>query len=321
MTKSCFHYIATLTCPDNYVPSEYVLTSKHLLGFAQKYTRKTVFQLEQGEEAKKYHLQCFFAFRKRMTQKQALGIVQGFMGPSYLVHIKPRAGTMQEAIAYAQKEETRVEDTESFLHPSPSGLLHEYKGEDIVDIPNTHGGPYSWQKDYLEFLFGDKPKEYRMVYVLTDSMRGCTGKSSLIKYILYNKKRICYLPVCDTPSQTTSAILSYIEQNTDQPPSMVIFDIPRSAPLADIAKVFYLAEMVRSGVIVSCFYGKYKRAMFTPPEVLITTNHKFYKQDLNKWAPTNRFIIENIVPNTGDVSAASHRLELVTDAPYRVTPQ
>jgi len=299
------------------------------MGFANKYTRKTGFQLERGEVAEKLHIQCFFAFRKRLTQKQALGLVGGFIGEGYLVHIKPRAGTMQEALSYCQKDDTRVEGTNSFLFPDPTGLHYEYRGDDIVDIPTASDPMYQWQKNYLDFLFGDKLKEYRMVYVLTDSMLGGTGKSSLIKYILFKKQNILYLPVVDSPSQTTSAILNYMEQNNTNPPTHVIFDIARGAPISDIQKVFYLAEQVRSGVVVSSFYGKYKRKIFTPPEVLITTNHKFYQQDLNNWAPINRFLIENITPSyklkdvdkKGNVSVSKYVLSLITEAPYRKNPQ
>jgi hypothetical protein len=203
-----------------------------------------------------------------------------------LFTLRPEHSTTDSEF-YALKDETAVTGSR-VLYPIP---IPPYQGEDLY--LDSFNNKFAWQSEMeqivSEVLSGTYLDHNRAVLVLQD-VEGCSGKSVFAKRLLFkNNPRTIYLPVVDTLGQLTSA-LSKIEQDVD----LLLFDIPRSLKSEDVKKAFVLAEIVKSGIFVSSFYGQLRQRLQKPPCVIIFTNIEIFNDDIKGYIPLNRFHIYNI---------------------------
>lgn len=128
--------------------------------------------------------------------------------------------------------------------------------------------------------------------------KGAEGKSTFQKRLVYkNPTKVLFIPVSDTVTQVLSAFVNFVESNGYVGPELVLIDIPRaldygSKDPVNIIKLHNIAELLRTGMVCTTMYGKYKSVLVKPPRILICTNYDYEADDKSHlWAPANRYAI------------------------------
>ena len=127
---------------------------------------KYVFQEETGEEEKTPHLQGCVKFKngKRFTTLVKL---------NKKIHWEP-CKSWKDSVIYCSKEDTR------------SGNMYtNIPTLEKIEDPFDGKSPYPWQKDVLE-LIKEKPDKRSINWYYDET--GCTGKTSLAKKIVMDRK-------------------------------------------------------------------------------------------------------------------------------------
>jgi len=130
---------------------------------------------------------------------------------------------------------------------------------------------------------------------------GNNGKTTFIKRLVYKYgKQVLFIPVSDNPTQVLSAFVNFVEDNGFIGPDIVIIDVPRAIDYGQrdpvtIIKLHNIAEIIRSGLVTTSMYGKYKMVMVKNPRILLCTNYD-YDEDPKSilWCPPNRFVVHKL---------------------------
>lgn len=172
----------------------------------------------------------------------------------------------------------RIKQKKMLFSDGPAEKIQEYSGRDIQHLIDSYNnglkGFFPWQKQFMNFFFNCstneiKQSEDRFIYNFIDP-RGCSGKSSLIKFIRYNfgDADIAQLSVSST-AQLRSALTKL------GPKKLYIVDLPRQRETGtnqSIQGVITALEDVKNGNISTNFYGKNSGLLFDIPAVLILSN-------------------------------------------------
>jgi hypothetical protein len=172
----------------------------------------------------------------------------------------------------------RIKQKKMIFSDGPSEKIEQYSGRDIqhlIDAYNTGlKGFFPWQKDFIRLFFNCQTNEIkqsdnRYIYNFIDP-RGCSGKSSLIKFIRYtfSDRYIAQIPISST-AQLRSALTKL------GPKKLYIVDLPRQRETGgsqNIQSVITALEDVKNGNISSNFYGKSGGLLFDIPAVVIMSN-------------------------------------------------
>jgi hypothetical protein len=272
--------------------------------------KKYSFQLERGAEAQRLHYQGRFSLLNKtsievMLRKLTLtGITRGWQ-----LHLDKEWSKESTSTLYTKKSETSIPGT---FMSSDKLFSSAYKGGDLYLIKEKYKDEYLWQQqleDHLNTPLGKynpaagifPTAGHRLIDILSDP-KGNYGKSVFIKRFLYNNgKRVFYVPVVDNPTQILSSFISFIEGNFGEGPDVILIDIPRAIDFGSpqganntIVKIHNIAEILRSGLITTSMYGKYKCALVVPPRVLIMTNYTYNGVNDYLWCPSNRFVIMSL---------------------------
>lgn len=168
------------------------------------------------------------------------------------VHYELQRGTDAQAVAYCQKEDTRLTGGLSFqsgyARPLRKMLLADMRAQQIVVIDHF------WQICHWAC---------RKIWWFWEP-DGSWGKTQMSKYFLDNRK--CTV-VSGKNNDCIYAVAEYIEENGEGP-EIIIFDVPR----ANCGTISYqAAEKLKDGL---AFSSKYKSLIlrFNTPHVLIFAN-------------------------------------------------
>jgi hypothetical protein len=150
-----------------------------------------------------------------------------------------------------------------------------YNGRDIQvfkDKENWHG----WQKDLYKMLFNKENNYFdikiphdRHIISLVD-IKGNSGKSSFWKFIYTrNRKDIARLTY-GTTGQLRAAITALGEKK------IYIIDLTRTMGKFDEPKdLLAIIEDIKSGLILSFFFGRPRELVAEPPHIILSSNFVF----------------------------------------------
>jgi len=204
---------------------------------------------------------------------------------------------------YCLKVDDSTEPGTQVIYPVPEPT---YDGSDLF-IGEFLPIKYQWQircEEIIEAIVFRQPPPLgtilsgwqRCIPVIQD-LEGSHGKTIFCKRQQFaNPKDTVYIPVVDTPGQIMGALaksgVNY---------KRIFLDVPRDLPYNDVRKVFMLAELIKSGIFVSTFYASFTSRLQQPPAVVIFTNREFFKNEIDSWAPANRFEFYTIDSKGGNL--------------------
>jgi hypothetical protein len=329
-----WRYVFTLTAPEGYAEDAMIAMSGEILNHLTDVVKakKFSYQIERGKVAGKLHFQGRYnlwdksTIRKQLEKWQITGVTRG-----WYFDINKEYGKEHQSIMYTKKSDTAIEGT--FVNDVSVLNATSYKGDDLYlksDLPEYFWqrqleahlkDPFGYAHNAGVSMFGLTSKQTiwgnssndiadiqhvkphlwanRMIDVLSCA-GGAEGKSTFQKRLVYqNPGKVLFIPVSDTISQVLSAFVNFVEHNAYIGPEIVLIDIPRAIDHGDRAmsnmiKIHNCAEILRSGLVCSTMYGKYKSICVTPPRILICTNHVYALEDY-LWAPPNRYAIHKLV--------------------------
>lgn len=216
------------------------------------------FQLEEGKEGTP-HFQGVIQFKNQKVKSAVDAVVKWS---------RSMAGSFEQALVYASKEDTRVAGPFFYNCKVPRpirALLHGLEDKEL----------YEWELQLLEVLKTDGNHDRNINWYW--SQEGQTGKSSFAKYL------------CDTQDALLTrgksadicyAIAERVAPERGEPTALdvVIVDYPKNAE-----KDYQFLESVKDGLL---FNGKYKSRMlrFPQPHVVVFSNERPDKSELtNRW--------------------------------------
>lgn len=218
-------------------------------------------QKEIGESGT-LHLQGVFKFKNPRSFRAVLKELHEI---SEKIHLE-NARSWSKALAYCNKQETRVGDGPSNIKPKIKDPL-----EGVV--------LHDWQDVILKII--DMPPQEREIYWFTD-IKGGGGKTTLAKSICLKNPNSLY--ASGKCADVKCAIAKMIEQGKFPP--VIIFDFVRS----NESFISYEAlETVKNGIF---FNGKYESGMvmYPTPHVFVFAN---FNPDLNKLSK-DRWVVTEI---------------------------
>jgi len=240
----------------------------------------------QKEKVTREHYQGFFILAQRDRLKTILNKIKVKLPSDKLDYIKNLTlqnmhGTIEEAIAYCSKSESKVSET---IYSSD---IRPFIPQDLA-IFDDKSKLYAWQCDIHKMLFNSidflkqriitKPDD-RSINVIVDE-HGNSGKSKFVKYLCYNyEKDICKLAF-GTAQQLRSAVISAGRKK------VYILDIPRTLGLSDnIYDIISVVEDIKNGFVCSSMYGKYEKLLMEPPHIIIFTNKEIDSKlmSMDRW--------------------------------------
>lgn len=216
-----------------------------------------VFQEEKGHLKGTPHLQGFIKFEnaryKSSLEKQFKGC-----------YFEP-ARNEEALIQYCQKDDTRT-----------GKIYKNLKEQAILKIPR-YEELYNWQKEVVEMCRND-PTDDRSIYWYWEA-EGCTGKTTLIKYICSHFSKATF--TCATKSADILTIAS--EQK-----NIYLISFARSNP--DGFNPYNALEQLKDGLISdSKLKKKCRNIMMNSPHVIVFANWppKTNTMSKDKWVIKN----------------------------------
>lgn len=148
-------------------------------------------------------------------------------------------------------------------------IKNSYKGDDIKMFENSENW-FGWQKELWKMVFDERneirPGDPRKIIYIYDKY-GNTGKSSFIKYWLYNYEDITFLTY-GSPQQLRSCITKEGERKA------YIIDLPRTKSTHDSEfDLLNTIEQLKNGTILNTMFGDGKKLLFNPPTIVIFANY------------------------------------------------
>jgi hypothetical protein len=230
----------------------------------------------QAEEVSRLHYQGMFTLNVRKRFKTVLNDIQRKLDSLSLtidtksLTIDRMHGTIEEAIEYCTKTDSRVEG------PYYSYNIQPYIPHDLAVFIHTDN-LYKWQRDVMQMIFGEhqigfakscliQPADDRTIVVIVDK-KGNSGKSKLVKNLCYMFPKQVAKLAFGSSQQLRSAIISA------GPRKAYFLDIPKTLGDSDnIPDIISAIEDLKNGFIVSSMYGKYANLMMAPPHIILFTN-------------------------------------------------
>jgi hypothetical protein len=245
------------------------------------------FQLECGEEKKKYHVQAVFEFKSACTLSAAKKKLQSdVFKPPHLEQCR----SWVKAIEYCMKEDTRAlgMEPEHFNVPLPKKKVSWEDGHRDID-PLHDRDLYSYQLD-MDTVIRETPIHDRRVYWIWER-EGGVGKSAYIKHL-------CCLDPCIVRVSGAGKDVKYLlgQMGATDPKSgkplgpgyahTVLWDLPRSFDSKYLS--WDTVECVKNGHWTS---GKYEsKSVLQPvPRVIIFSNEP---PDLSKLSADRWEVLE-----------------------------
>lgn len=229
-----------------------------------------IFQLEQGEESGRIHLQGRLSFKQARRLSECQKVIKG-------AHFSPEHDTASGDF-YCSKEETRLEgpwSDQDEKRPIPWDL------EKIKEW-------YNWQTSIFASL---NERDDRIINVLIDP-KGGKGKSKVFKFALW-KKWAGVIPVIGDAKDIIQAVCSMGVRKA------YILDMPRTGESEQHQRsIFKAVEQIKNGVVMD-FRHHYKELIMGSPVIWIFTNHEIDRLFLSN----DRWKIWKIDDN-GDLGAA-----------------
>lgn len=232
-----------------------------------------VFQLEQGEETKRYHFQGCFQTPYRIRHRTLLANIKSAMATAredgssdvLITHmtIDRMQGTWEEAQNYCTKKETSIGS------PTFSPDLELYSGGDI-NFLEDQPSRFPWQDKIFKEIFASdeihvKDADPRTILWITDE-HGCSGKSKFVKFACYSNTN-CAKVSFGSSTQLRSSLIALGRKK------VYFIDIPRTMGKEDhLEDLITVLEDLKNGFLVSCMYGKYQSLMMDPPHVVVFSN-------------------------------------------------
>lgn len=256
---------------------------------------------------------CFQRFKVSLVRDNNGEIPNGLPGPAYFikatVNTRKRTSTVARMLfkytynyfiaAELEPDEAEYEAQKSYFFVTkmsgrfeddlPGQLIitsddvSNYRGEDIQLLDNRTKR-YPWQSDVLNFIYDERKEEFipsddRTIVWIQDKS-GNTGKSKFIKWICVNRPNEVAKITFGTSSQLRSSLISA------GPRLCYFIDIPRTKGYEDsLDSIISTMEDLKSGHIVSNFYGKYTQLIMNPPHIIIFSNEDCPKKklSLDRW--------------------------------------
>lgn len=195
---------------------------------------------------------------------------------------------------YVTKDETRVAGPWS-SDDEPKFMPYQYD----VKLRN-------WQQTVLQMsTFRDS----RHVNVIYDSAGGI-GKSTLAGYARI-KLGYIFIHAHDTADRMIASVCDMLSKKKNRDPKCFFFDIPRSYPKAQMRKLFYAIEIIKSGIVSDSRYN-YTEWIYNSPVIWVFCNFlpkaKYLSRDRWKMWYINNEELEQYVPEhvTQDVPTVPH---------------
>lgn len=270
--------------------NESLIDSAKLTEILQEISKSFVYQ---KEKVSREHYQGFFILHQRDRLKTILNKIKSKLPIDKLDYIKNLTlermhGTIDEAIAYCSKSDSKVSET------IYSDDICPFIPQDL-NIFNDKTLLYAWQCDIHNLLFNNRDflkqsvltrPDDRTINVIVDK-HGNSGKSKLVKYLCYNyEKDICKLAF-GTAQQLRSAVISAGRKK------VYILDIPRTLGLSDnILDIISAVEDIKNGFICSSMYGKYEKLIMEPPYIIIFSNMEIDPKLMSKDRWSTAYITE-----------------------------
>jgi hypothetical protein len=238
-----------------------------LMDFLDRISIDHTFQYEIGSKKGKEHIQgTFTLIGPRQSKKSTLDLFrERFKNVSGLtlspVHDRFAIN------AYVTKDEGRTRG------PFYGGKNNCFD-TNMAKTPLRH-----WQKKLFEFLTSDelpKLKDRKVIWV--EDTQGNTGKSWFRKWLDVGQNVINVKPL---PVSNVDRLMSAVNiiSKTNKVDVYTI-DLTRTRGENESFKdLFSAIEQIKNGYVVDVMYGKFNRAIFDPPVVIIFTNEPLYDHD------------------------------------------
>lgn len=208
--------------------------------------RRWIFQLEEGRESGKAHLQGRLSFKQPRRLGECQKVIQG-------AHFSPEHDE-EAGNFYCMKDDTRVDgpwsDKDTKQGPVPWDL------ERITDWK-------PWQQAIFDSL---GTQDDRIVNVLVDTVGGI-GKSKVLKWALW-KRLAKMVPAVGDAKDIIQAVCSM-----GASPAYLI-DLPRTGESEiHMRSIWKAVEQVKNGVVIDLRY-KYTQLIMGSPVVWVFTNEE-----------------------------------------------
>lgn len=276
-----------------------LLRTKTLRDILEAYTVTYAFQLEK---CTRFHFQGCFELSIRRRKSTVLKDIEKLLQDKYDPEMQNRTvqnltienmnGSLEEAVAYATKLDSRVDA------PVYSSNIRPYTPSDLDLIVNNEG-TYTWQKDLLWMLTGDRdfhprfyiePADDRSIVVIVD-VWGNSGKSKFVKTLcFYNPQEIIKLPF-GTAQQLRSSVISAGAKK------VYFLDLPRTLGTSDnVDDIISTVEDIKNGFITTSMYGKHQQLMMLPPHIVIFTNKDIpqHLMSMDRWSVYDIGVLKNL---------------------------
>lgn len=217
-----------------------------------------IFQLERGASGR-LHYQGYIHLPKGERQRPA-GLAQQLSTQGlYGIHVSASSTAGQAALrTYCLKDETRVSGPWTDRDAKPL-TPDESKRLQLIDFAHF----YPWQR-YIYDCITSEPACDRKINWIVDA-RGCSGKSSLGKYLAAHSKALL-LPYVDAKD------CLYLVSQQHKPAAAYIFDLTRTKPASiSAADTYACMESIKNGYIVSTKYVP-KTTLAPPAHVWVLAN-------------------------------------------------
>lgn len=217
-----------------------------------------IVQLERGVTGR-LHYQGYIHLPKGERQRPAQLAQELSTKGLYGVHVSPSSTAGQAALrTYCLKDETRVSGPWSDRDPRPI-TADESKRLQLIPFASF----YPWQR-YIYDCITSEPACDRRINWIVDA-RGCSGKSSLGKYLAAHGKAIL-LPYVDAKD------CMHIVSHQTKPAGAYIFDLTRTKPASiSSADTYSCMESIKNGYLVSTKYVP-KTTLAPPAHVWVLAN-------------------------------------------------
>jgi hypothetical protein len=238
-----------------------------LINFFNKYCTEALFQYEIGTIKGKEHIQGVFTLLgERQSKTATLKMFQMYFGDDYGLTLNP-VGDRLATNQYVTKEEGRVKG------PFKAGRDYMFD-EEMSKKPLRH-----WQKNLFELLTSDelpKLKDRKVIWI--EDPQGNTGKSWFRKWLDVGQNIINVKPLpVSNVDRLMSAVCIISKTNKVD---VYTIDLTRTRGEDESLKdLFSAIEQIKNGYVVDVMYGKFNRAIFDPPVVIIFTNEPLYDHE------------------------------------------
>lgn len=231
-------------------------------------SKKYVFQKEIGDEKSNEHYQCALITKDRLRHTTLLNrLSKESTKEKSCFQLDRMHGSWEESFAYCTKISNRV--GEKYYTN-----IKVYDGRDVafLDIEDNR---YEWQNIILDDIYDTGLQTFKEAHprdvIWFYDIKGCSGKSSFIKWLqLRNSTEVAKLS-CNTDAQLRGGIISAGERK------LFVVDLPRAFDQMyqwreKLAGIISCVEDLKNGYVTSAMYGDYKCLLQAPPHVIIFSN-------------------------------------------------